>query len=373
VTRRRPGRRRRAGFTLVELMISLLISTLLVVLILSVFTRLSFAFREQQTAVSLQQTLSAARTAIEYDARHAGLLVSQGFTISSDLGVNRHSPLRVVNQSFGPDELSFYYADASAQALVLGTPSPTPVALTVDDIGTFAAGDLVVLSTADTMTLDNPISSDEAKIASFTACVLRIEAVAGNDVVFETTGEWGNTLNEHCANPIGATTMMYKFVARTWRVDTSRPGLAPLQLDTTGGLATPAFTDQAYGIVDLQAATYFYDADGTDSADPDADGDRDWRSSDEQQVLTEPMPIASAFTAPLMMSISLVSRTSSTVEGVFTANSPQLTDPSNPTNNTIGDRASFALPSETDAMFAGRRLYRFVTFQTDLRNLGVGR
>lgn len=366
-------RTRRKGFTLVELMIALLVSTLLVIMILSVFTRLSFAFREQQTVVGLQQTLSAARTAIEYDARHAGLLVSQGFTVSSDLGVNRHSPVRITNRSFGPDELGFYYADPSAQALVIGAPPPTPVTLTVDDIGTFVAGDLVVLSTPDTISMDNPISSGEAKIALFTACVLRIESVAGNQVTFETAGEWGNTLNEHCANPIGATTMMYKFVAHTWRVDTSRPDLAPLQLDPTGGLATPAFTDQAYGIVDLQASTYFYDADGTDSGDPDTDGDRDWSSSDAQQTMTDPIPLASSFVAPLMMSISIVARTPANVEGVSTANSPQLTDPASPTDNTIGDRASFPLPSSTDAMFAGHRLYRFVTFQTDMRNMGVGR
>ncbi len=354
-------------------MISLLVSTLLVILMLSVFARLSFAFREQQTAVGLQQTLSAARTAIEYDARHAGLLVSQGFTISADLGAERHSPVRVINRTFGPDELGFYYADPSVQALVLGTPTPTPVSLTVDDIGTFAAGDLVVLSTPDTISMANPISAMEAKIALFTACVLRIEAVAGNEVTFETSGDWGNSLNEHCAAPVGATTMMYRFVAHTWRVDTTRPDLAPLQLDTTGGLATPAFTDQAYGIVDLQAATYFYDGDGVDSDDPDADGDRDWSSSDAQEARTDPIPLVESFVAPLMMSISIVSRTSSNVEGVFTASSPQLVDPDNPTANTIGDRLSFPLPSATDPMFSGNRLYRFVTFQTDLRNLGVGR
>lgn len=368
--KRRRGQR---GFTLVELMVGLLISSLLVLLIMSVFARMSFAFREQQTVVGLQQSLSAARTAIEYDAHHAGHMVSQGFTISADLGVNRHSPVRVINQLAGPDEVAFYYADSSVQALVLGTPSPTAVTLTVDDIDGFVVGDLVVLSTADTVTMPNPISADEANIAKFAACVLRIGAIAGDEITFETSGEWGNPTNEHCEGPLGGQTMLYRFVARHWRIDTARPDLAPLQLDTTGGLvSTSAFTDQAFGIVDLQAATYFYDADGTDTADPDSDGDRDWMSSDAQDTMTAPIAVAGAFVAPLVMSLSVVARTG-TVEGVSTAASPELVDPANPTHNTVGDRASFALPHATDPMFVGHRIYRHVTFQVDLRNMGVGR
>ncbi|MFN0251864.1 MAG: PilW family protein [Kofleriaceae bacterium] len=365
-------RRNRRGFTLVELMVGLLISSLLVLLIMSVFARMSFAFREQQTVVGLQQTLSAARTAIEYDAHHAGHMVSQGFTISSDLGVNRHSPVRVVNRMAGPDEVAFFYADSSVQALVLGTPLPSATTLTVDDVDAFVAGDLVVLSTPDTVTMPNPISSDEANIAKFAACVLRIGTISGDEITFETSGDWGNATNEHCETPIGGQTMMYRFVAHHWRIDTSRAALAPLQLDATGGLGTPVFTDQAFGIVDLQAATYFFDANGSDTDDPDADGDRDWMSSDAQDTMTASIPVAGAFVAPLVMSLSVVTRTGK-VEGISTALSPELTDPDNPTHNTLGDRASFALPSATDPMFDGQRIYRFVTFQVDLRNMGVGR
>jgi prepilin-type N-terminal cleavage/methylation domain-containing protein len=366
------NRRKLRGFTLVELMVGLLISSMLVLLIMSVFARMSFAFREQQTVVGLQQTLSAARTAIEYDAHHAGHMVSQGFTISSDLGVNRHSPVRVVNRLAGPDEVAFFYADSSVQALVIGAPAPTAVTLTVDDIDAFAIGDLVVLSTPDTISMPNPISSDEANIAKFSACVLRIAAIGGNEITFETSGDWGNATNEHCDNPVGGQTMIYRFVAHHWRIDTTRPVLAPLQLDATGGLGTPVFTDQAFGIVDLQAATYFFDADGTDTDDPDSDGDRDWMSSDAQETMTAPIPVADSFVAPLVMSLSVVTRTGK-VEGISTANSPELMDPDNPTNNTLGDRASFSLPSPTDPMFDGQRIYRYVTFQVDLRNMGVGR
>jgi prepilin-type N-terminal cleavage/methylation domain-containing protein len=367
-------RRSQGGFTLIELMVSMVICSVLVLLLMSVFGRMSLAYRHQQAAVRVQQTLAAARTAIEHDAREAGLLVSQGFTISADLGANRYSPVRVTNRANGPDEVAFFYADPSSQAVVLGLPSPTAVTLTVDDSAGFAAGDLVVLSTPDTRTLANPISSDDANIAAFTACVLRIAVIDDDVVTFENAGAWGNATNAHCASPVGGSTMLYKFVAHAWRVDTSRPDVAALQLDTTGGLVEGGtFTDQAYGVVDLQAATYFYDADGNDTQDPDADGDRDWASSDTQETLTDPVPVASPFVPPLMMALSLVARTSSNVEGVTTARSPMLGDPANLQNNTLGDRPSFTLPSATDPMFAGNHIYRFVTFQVDFRNMGVGR
>lgn len=374
---RRPRRRSQGGFTLIELMISLLVSSLLVILVLSIFARMSFAYREQQQVVGIQQVLAAARTALETDARQAGLALAQGFTISSDLGEHRYSPVRVVNRSNGPDEVGFYYADPDVQALVVaGPPAPSTTLVMVDDPDELQAGDLVVLSTPDTVSMRSPISEDDANIALFTSCVVRIAAVAGNQLVFETGGDWGNPTNEHCATPIPGVTMVYKFVAHYWRIDPDRPALGALQLDRTGNLTpNPSFEDQAYGITDLQVATYFYDRDldTSDTDDPDTDGDRDWMSSTEQDTLTERKLLAEQFVPPLMMTMNLVARTTTDVEGVYTASTPQLVDPNNPSHNPIGDREAVSLPSATDPMLGGFRIYRFITFQVDLRNLGVGR
>jgi hypothetical protein len=38
----------------------------------------------------------------------------------------------------------------------------------------------------------------------------------------------------------------------------------------------------------------------------------------------------------------------------------------------VGNHAAVALPSATDTTLQGKRIYRYVTFQVDLRNLGVG-
>lgn len=365
------------GFTLVEMMISLVISTLLVIMLLSIFSRLSFSMREQQQIVAIQQTLAAGRTAIEADAKQAGYAVSQGFTIAAD---NKyHSPVVVTNSSTGPDTLAFFYGDPSAQALVtLGTPL---AGVTVDSADKFVDGDLVVLSTPTVVA--NPLSLYEAKLATFKACVLQIDRVTGTVITFVKAAPWGTTTQTHCNGVVTlGSTMMYRFVAHSWRIDTTRPGLAPLQMDARGGLVSPIYVDQAYGFSDLQVATYFYDNDGVDTTDPDTDPKRDWQSSANQTTYTLPTTLpfdigtatmAPAPQIPLAMTISLVNRTDANVEGVFSSKTPLLTVLGNPNFNTLGDRDKVDLPTGSDPMLAGNRIYRYLTFQVDLRNMGVGR
>ena len=73
------------------------------------------------------------------------------------------------------------------------------------------------------------------------------------------------------------------------------------------------------------------------------------------------------------MTISLVPRTDRDVEGVFTSFTPNLVGtPGGTTNNMVVNHAAVALPSATDTTLQGKRIYRYVTFQVDLRNLGVG-
>ena len=52
---------------------------------------------------------------------------------------------------------------------------------------------------------------------------------------------------------------------------------------------------------------------------------------------------------------------------------PLLTVGGNANNNILGDRPQVSLPSATDGRLMGTRIYRYVTFRVDMRNLGVGR
>ena len=338
---------------------------------------MSFAFREQQDIVAIHQTLGAAQAALETDAKLAGLEMAQGFKIALDGGAGgvKHSPVRIVDSATGPDDVGFYYADLSKQAAV--TSSGLATTITVDSSVGFAANDLVVLATPDTTSFSNPVAPlTDAKIAQFDTCVVQIQSISGKTIAFYTSGNWGRSNNDHCANTSANTTMMYGFVAHYWHIDTTvNPGLGALQLEAYGNLLpTQIWTDEAYGFTDLQISTYFYDGNATDTADPDVDPARDWVSDDFQTTLTANILKANSFTTPLDMTISLVARTNRDVEGVYTIATPNLVgSPGGTTNNTLGDHPSVTLPSTTDATLMGLRIYRYITFQVDLRNVGVGR
>lgn len=370
-------RRRERGFTLVELMIALVISSLLVGLLLSIFIRISTASRGQQQVATVQQVLNAARSTLEADAKQAGLLMSQGFTLGSTGSGTLHSPVKVIDSAVGPDEVGFYYADTSVQAAVPSAAvTASKTVCDVDSTTGFAVNDLVVMSTASQIT--NPLNPGvDANIASFQACVLRISAMTATQLTFTTAAPWGSAGNTHCSNvplvtPAKGTTMFFKLVASYYRIDPTRPVDGPLQVSPTGNLVGLSdWQDLAYGFTDLQVATRFFDGDFADTADPDTDTMREWYSGAMQQTLTA--PAAGPFTPPIQISISLVARTDRDVEGIATAATPLLSVAGNANNNMLGNHDSVALPSASNLALQGNRIYRYTTFQTDLRNVGVGR
>jgi prepilin-type N-terminal cleavage/methylation domain-containing protein len=368
---------RQRGFTLIELMVALVVSSLLVGMILAIFSRLSLAYRGQQQIAGVQQVLAAARATIEIDAKQAGLEMPQGFKFAADSLSKRRSPLRIVDSSTGPDMLFFYYADPSTQARVTTAVAswlPTPV-ITVDSTDGFADDDYVVLSTISGSIPTTGVDTPGADVATYDACVLRITSVlSATTMQFDINPPWGRASTDHCT--LATTqTMVYKFVARGYRIDTSsedRARLGPLQQSDTGGL-TDSWTDLAYGFTDIQTALRVYDPD--DAADPDGDNDmlRDWYSDNVQDARTNDVALPPSLVAPIQVSISLVARTDRDVEGIATAATPDLIEPNNPSNNSRGNRPSVALPSPDDPALQGSRIYRYTTFQVDLRNLGVGR
>jgi prepilin-type N-terminal cleavage/methylation domain-containing protein len=273
------SRRRPRGFTLIELMVALLVSSLLVGMILAIFSRMSIAYRGQQQIAGVQQVLAAARATIELDARQAGREVTQGFSIFTDPLGTFHSPVSIHNSKTGPDQIAFFYVDTSIHAGVTtndGFPdSPELDLVDVFPPGSFAPGDLVALVKAGTILG----SGSNASIETYTACVLQIAAAITTDrgqVTFTTSGPWSNGNFHYCGLSLQSDWILYKFVARGYRIDPSRPELGALQQSPTGGLfgtADDNWTDLAYGFTDLQTALQVYDGDGTD-LDQDGSADR---------------------------------------------------------------------------------------------------
>src|SRR5690606_30957277 len=112
-----PARAGERGFTLIELMIALVVSSLLVGFLFSMTRQIGDAFRAQRRVTDVQQTLRTVGALMASDLRQAGFLVSAGFRTSAwgtpDLIVQ---PLQIVNDAdgTGPDLIRIYYADPSA-------------------------------------------------------------------------------------------------------------------------------------------------------------------------------------------------------------------------------------------------------------------
>jgi hypothetical protein len=353
---------------------------------------MSLAYRGQQQISSVQQVLAAARSSIELDAKQVGLSMPQGYWLATDN--LRHSPLEVVNKmaGFDPDEIRFVYADLSTQALVSAIPAPTWTTLTIDANTGFAVNDLVVVSTS-MPSQANPINAGDANIAIFDACILKIASIdlTGKVLTFSQVAPWGKANNTHCSftnpNPSLTNSMVYKLVAHAYRIDPDqtnpRATDGVFQMSPTGDLVgINDWQDLAYGFTDIQVAIQFFELGDAGNSDSqyDLDPTRDFWSGDIMAQRLQPIPQTSMFfpqaspliPIPIQLSMTLVARTDKDVEGIATGATPKLIEPLHPINNRLGDHDTVPLPSVTDPHLMGQRIYRYSTFQVDLRNLGVG-
>ena len=380
-----------AGFTLIELMVSLLISSLMVAMIMQIFIRMSGSYRTQQQVSEVQQVLAAAGTEMREHLRLAGFQIAQGFQTAST-GTNIIPPISITNSNTGPDSIVMAYADASAQAkvtaLIPATANATTdqnLGVTVDSVDNFKVGDLAVMVNP-TLVTATPATNGNSMLVNTVACVVQISAILPSPPTlnFNTGAPWGSASNPQCA-PVrvadhaegtATDTMIYRFAPFKYRIDPTRPELGVLQVSPSGGMIANDFQDLAVGFTDLQIASRYWgvNIDPT-NLDHDNDPNRIWYSGNDQTTMTAAN--ATAINTPIEVRLSFSARTNRTVDGVATAATPALIDITNVSNNTIGDNPSVQLLGVPDASrpaaLVGDHIYRFATIDVDLRNLGVGR
>lgn len=364
------ARRGERGFTVVELLISLTLTTVVIGMTFSIFVQSSAGMRSQSDLADLQQALVAAEAVISREVRQAGLAVPNGFRVAGDAAV--HQAIEVDNRSDGPDELRIFAADPAVQARVLDV-DRLAATVVVDDATGLAAGQVVVLTDPRATTVATaPVQYD--------ACVVQIADVTGTTVALETAAPWGDAQLTHCAaldaeSAGSAETMLFGFRMRGYRIDPARPELGVLQRSSSAGVDAD-WEDLAIGFTDLQVATRWHEPGDADDLDGDGDPELDWYAGDAQGALTAPV-VVEPTAAPVEVTLSLVVRTPRDRAGVVSARTPALTDPDRVEHNPLGDRAAVQLEGVADAdrpaALQGERVYRWSTMRIDLRNLGVGR
>lgn len=389
------------GITLIELMISLLISSLLIGLVFAIYTRMSVAYRGQSGVSELQQTLRSAKSRMVKHIRAAGHMIPRGFYAStpvifqlSGTGLNDPIPaLRVFDDADGdngdhfvPDKIRVFYADTSAMARIDNPPAG--ISLPVDDEDDFQVGDVAVVVAAPEFTA---IDGGAAEVANYAACLVMITAVDGTPgserLDMGADGFYNDTLPSTA--PADCTvggaiikqgSMVYRLVGRSYRIDPtlSERRLGVLEESPTGELVTNDWQDLAVGFTDLQVARrYRIEPAGAD-VDGDFDALYDWYSSDN---FTPPPPVlgVSPGSELVEVSLSLVVRTTRDLNAVPTSRTPALAGNDAGVSddfNRFGNSPSFDLAGTDDASrpdhYKGTHIYRWASVRIDLRNMGVG-
>jgi hypothetical protein len=241
----------------------------------------------------------------------------------------------------------------------------------VDNNTCFHNGDLVIA--VRTITQDGT-----PPILAGTGCVLQVThdpvaPAAGTNAVIETSSTLGLAWNpawNHQCDSLNAVwndgyTMVKHFRTRAYRI---KPGASDtrgvLQLSTDG---MTTWQDVALGVIDLQLALRL-------AHDPTQT--IEWLSGDAMNAAA-----VAALGNPqlLMVAVTLVAKTTKSVDGPSLTQVPTLMDPSvsDPDHNPLSDKGPVALPVSDPSVFPANLydtgvVYRIYTTTIDLRNVGVG-
>lgn len=142
-------RRRQAGFTLIELMVSLVMFSFAIAGVLGIAVSLTAGYREQRQAINAE---SAVRVPMDFmadalrqaspavPASAANALIDASGTTCVD------GAIKVTNSSTGPDRLDVIYASGAIVTTSRTVVDASSTGVTVTDASQFAQGDYIVVS-----------------------------------------------------------------------------------------------------------------------------------------------------------------------------------------------------------------------------------
>jgi prepilin-type N-terminal cleavage/methylation domain-containing protein len=351
--------RQQRGFTIVELMVAMLLTSIVIGFTLAIYMRFSAAYHDQQDLGVAQQAARSATQYIAKQVRAGGYLTHQLYFASMGAGATLEPAVIVTDNvaGEGPDEIQIFSGDDSALAMVPNTDGVFSIdSTTVSSISTFTAG---------TIAAAVPTGSASANTFGI-GCAIYIDAVDSPSKTISTThtagSPWNAAGNPQCASMPNWNDGDVAFVrlnARAYRIKPD-DGEGVLQESPSGGIVANDWTDLGVGYTDLQVAMRVYQPGDATDDDGDGDPERDWFSGANMATALT----AVANSQLLEVSITVVARTLRSTTGYADSTTPDLTNSIHPNNNALGDHAS--------AASALPYLFRVSTTTIDLRNLGVG-
>lgn len=134
-----------AGFTLIELMISLVLFSFAIAGVLSVGVSMMQAFREQRAVVATETSVRAPMDFISDAIRNASPAITTG-TIQ-DVATCTTGAITVTNSTSGPDEISVVYASGAVVTSLRSTyDGVTNTSITVTEASQILVGDVLLIT-----------------------------------------------------------------------------------------------------------------------------------------------------------------------------------------------------------------------------------
>jgi prepilin-type N-terminal cleavage/methylation domain-containing protein len=363
-------RRGQAGFTLVELMISMVLAAIATGFAFSIYSRAGQASRAQARVAEVQQALRAATELMSKELRQAGFMAKRINEDWVDLGALKLDdpafplegaafvPFDNLNGD-GPDAFRVIYADTSVTSKV--TPlSITAAASSVDSSTGWQNGDLALVVKV----------GDEFG----QACIVKITLVLPGVLEHSALGApWNNLLNSQCEllqSWGDGSTIFTKMVARMYRI---RPNDARgvLQMSPSGGFIADDWQDIALGIIDLQLAIDV--ATDVDGRNVGAAPTNQWFSAANMTAAVTPIA-KPGVNEPSRVRLSLLAKSLAPAGGAGLDSTPDFFNSAEPLDhNSLGNRPGTVLPvADTTSPYYGDNLYRWSTVTIDLRNMALG-
>ena len=162
-------RRAQAGFTLVELMISLVLFSIVIAGVLAVASAMAGGFRYQRSTVASE---SAARNTLDFiaDAIRSGspAVASGNIQVAAANCPAAVEPIEIVDNTGEPDELTLTFARGSFVTSTRGVYGPSATSLVVEDFDQLARGDTLLITDMQRgvlVTIDEPVTSATLSLA----------------------------------------------------------------------------------------------------------------------------------------------------------------------------------------------------------------
>ena len=282
------GHRRSQGFTLVELMISLVLFSLAVAGVLSVAVSMVQGYKEQRQAIAAETAVRVPMDFLTDALRQASPGVQSGQIWDNTTCTSE--ALKITNSSTGPDKIDVIYASGGAFTSTKVTYTNATTSIDVVDASQLAAGDQVVIT--------NFTNGNLVKINSISGNTLNVSTPCSTTPAF--------------TYDIGSLVIRARHA--TFFVGTL-DGVPTLMFDpdTDNAAGTAAAEPLAEGVEDLQVAEWV-----------DANGDFigtevGAAANDDEWVFNNSGDTAPAITAiPRAVRVTLVARAAQPLQGNVT-------------------------------------------------------